>query len=78
MVWITRKLIAYSGKKQQKSKNDTASRVIEYIQGIRLIKAFNLNGTKFERMENSFRKLKQDSIRLEAGSGPTLILATLC
>ena len=76
MVWITRKLIAYSGKKQQKSKNDTASRVIEYIQGIRLIKAFNLNGTKFERMENSFRKLKQDSIRLEAGSGPTLILAT--
>lgn len=76
MVWITRKLIAYSGKKQQKSKTDAASRVIEYIQGIRLIKAFNLGGTKFERLEKSFRKLKQDSIRLEAGSGPTLVLAT--
>ena len=41
-----------------------------------MIKAFNLGGTKFERLEKSFRKLKQDSIRLEAGSGPTLVLAT--
>lgn len=76
MVWVTRKLIAYSGRKQQQSKTDAASRVIEYIQGIRLIKAFNLGGTKFDRLERSFRKLKQDSIRLEAGSGPTLVLAS--
>lgn len=33
--------------------------MIEYIQGIRLIKAFNLSGNKFERLERAFRDLKR-------------------
>ena len=77
MAWVSIKIISYFGKKHQKYKVETASRMIEYIQGIRLIKAFNLGGTKFDRLEKAFRRLKVESIRLEAGAGPTVILSGL-
>lgn len=70
-------IIRNTGKRQQKTKVAAASRMIEYIQGIKLIKAFNLEGTKFERLEKSFHDLMRESIRLEAASGPTLILASI-
>ena len=50
--------------------------MIEYIQGIRLIKAFNLSGNKFERLERAFRDLKRESIRLEAAPAPSITLAS--
>ncbi len=69
-------LVHSMGKIHQKSKVEAASRMIEYVQGIRLFKAFNLGGTRFERMGKVFHRLKRDSIRLEAGSGPTMIMAS--
>lgn len=74
---VSARIIRRTGQKQQKTKVETASRMIEYIQGIKLIKAFNLGGTRFERLEKAFRNLKRDCIRLEAGSGPTLIFASV-
>jgi ATP-binding cassette subfamily B protein len=70
-------IIRRTGKRQQKAKVAAASRMIEYIQGIRLIKAFNLGGAKFERLEASFRSLMRSSIRLEAASGPTVVLSSI-
>jgi ATP-binding cassette subfamily B protein len=49
--------------------------MLEYLQGMRLIKAFNLTGTRFDRMEKTFRNLKSLSIKLEAGAGPTVLLS---
>jgi len=76
LAMITYKIVTYFGKKHQKFKVEAASRLIEYIQGIRLIKAFNLVGSKFSRLDLAFHRLKVASIRLEAGTGPTLILAS--
>lgn len=76
LAWLSGRIITRAGKKHQKSKVESASCMIEYIQGIRLIKAFNLGGTKFDRLEKAFRTLKSDSIRLEAGAGPTMVLAS--
>jgi ATP-binding cassette subfamily B protein len=70
-------LLTRLGKKHQKSKNEAAARMIEYVQGMRLIKAFNLRGTRFERLERIFDRLKVDSIRLEAGIGPTMLLTAI-
>jgi ATP-binding cassette subfamily B protein len=75
--WISLRLIRYLGIRHQKYKVEAASRMIEYIQGIRLIKAFNLGGTQFDRLEKAFRRLKSQSIKLEAGVGPTVLLASL-
>ena len=77
LVLLTNRFVAYMGKKHQKVKVETASRMIEYIQGIRLIKAFNLGGDKFVRLEKAFRNLKRESIRLEAAPAPTVVLGSL-
>ena len=77
LAWVSGKIITYVGRKHQKAKVESASRMIEYIQGIRLIKAFNLGGARFVRLEKAFRRLKTESIRVESGAGPTMILASL-
>ncbi len=74
--FLSRTFIRYFGKRQQVAKVRATSRMLEYVQGMRLIKAFNLAGTKFERLEKSFRLLKSLSIKLEAGGGPTVLLSS--
>ncbi len=73
----TRTLILRWGETHIKSKNEASSRMLEYLDGMKNIKAHNLQGKKFTRLEKAFRKLKVDSIRLEAGSGPAVILGVL-
>jgi ATP-binding cassette, subfamily B, bacterial IrtB/YbtQ len=75
LTFITRAFIRYVGRRHQKAVIDSSSRMLEYLQGIRHIKAFNLTGTKFERMKQTFRDLKSLSIKLEAGTGPTILFA---
>ncbi len=75
-VWISIKIINHFGNKHVKIKNETSSRLLEYIQGIKLIKSHNLSGDKFDRLEAAFRKLKTESIKLESGAGPTMILSS--
>lgn len=74
-ILITKKVLTYFGKNHQKARRNATSRMLEYLQGIRLIKAFSLTGTKFERLEKSFRTLKSLSIKLEAGAGPTILFS---
>lgn len=74
--FITRAFMLFFGKQHQNTKVEAASRMLEYVQGMRLIKAFNLSGTKFERLENVFHRFKTLSIKLEAGGGPTLLLSS--
>jgi ATP-binding cassette subfamily B protein len=74
--FIARAFIRYFGTRQQKAKRDASSRMLEYLQGMRLIKAFGLTGTKFERLEKTFHRLKSLSIKLEAGGGPTILLSS--
>ena len=73
---VTKWIMSKVGKKHQKVKVKAASRMIEYIQGIKLIKAFNLGGTKFERLERSFRELKNMSIKVEAVPAPVMIISS--
>lgn len=73
--FISKAVITHFGKKHLKARIDASSRMLEYIQGMRLIKAFNLTGAKFDRLEKTFRRLKNLSIKLEAGPGPTILLS---
>lgn len=74
---LTNYFVAKIGKKHLKVKLDASSRMIEYIQGIRLVKAFNLGGEKFDRLEKAFRDLKRESIRVEAAPAPSITLASV-
>jgi ATP-binding cassette subfamily B protein len=73
LLLIGQKIVVYLGSKQIASRNNVASRMLEYLQGMKVLKAFNLTGTKFIRLEKAFKKLRDDSIKLEAGSGAPVL-----
>jgi ATP-binding cassette subfamily B protein len=71
---LTRLIVLRTGKRHIKAKNDATSRMLEYLDGMKNIKAFNLHGAKFERLRKSFDTLKRISIRQEAAAGPAVML----
>lgn len=62
------------GGRLRSAINAVISRVVEYIGGIRTFKLYNLTGKKFERLDESFRVLKKESILLELAIMPFSIL----
>jgi len=65
-----------SGKNRQ-AVNSVISRVVEYINGIKTFKLYNLIGVKFKRLDDSFINLKKQSIRTELSIAPFSILFSI-
>ncbi len=74
-VWIATIVSESFSARQIASRNETGSRFIEYIQGIRHLKAYNQTGNKFSTLEKAFNDLRRNSIKLEAVPGPFVITA---
>ena len=62
-------------RKQIAAKLNAGSRFEEYLQGIRVMKAYNLVGSRFIRLRDAFRAVKDSSMRLEALMGPFVLLS---
>ncbi len=62
-------------QKHMRVKIDAGNRIQEYMNGIRVIKAYNLTGDRFARMERAFSSFMKESIRLEAVMGPFAMVA---
>ena len=56
--------------RHMQARIEAGSRLQEYLNGIRVMKAFNLTGERFTRLERAFRELMRQSIRLEGLLGP--------
>lgn len=63
------------GSRHIRAKINATSRLQEYLNGIRVIKAYNLSGSRFVRLDTAFRELMKESIRLEGLLGPVVLLA---
>ncbi|ORX68879.1 P-loop containing nucleoside triphosphate hydrolase protein [Anaeromyces robustus] len=61
--------------KQLLAKVEAGNSFQEYMKGIRCIKAYNLIGSKFERLEHAFHKLMNESIKIEVVLGPIVSLS---
>ncbi len=70
---VTRRVVMFTGNRHIAAKNDASARMLEYLDGIKNIKAHNLYGSKFQRLKRSFEHLKRMSIRVEATGGPFVI-----
>ena len=57
------------------AKINAGNRLEEYLQGIRVMKAYNLLGDRFVRLRNAFAELRRACIRQEALLGPFVLLA---
>ncbi|MBL4559799.1 MAG: ABC transporter ATP-binding protein [Labilibaculum sp.] len=73
IIHIVSKIVASFGKKQIAARNAVSSRFIEYIQGIRHLKAHNQTGDSFFTLKKAFEDLRRRSIKLEAVPGPFVI-----
>lgn len=73
LLWTCSKLQKRMADRQMKSKLDAGNRLQEYLLGIRVMKAYNLVGDKFVRLESAFRRLMKECIRFEALTGPIVI-----
>ena len=62
---ISQKITDYVSRKRIASENNAVSRTLEYLQGIKTLKAFNLTGTEFVRLKKALKKLQSDSVKSE-------------
>ena len=77
LLWLTDSIQARLSENHVRAKNEAASRLQEYLSGIREIKAHNIGGKRFERLRMSFDQLKRASITLEGVMGPMIMGAML-
>ena len=65
----SRKIQKKLGQKHADAKLEASGQVQEYIEGIKVIKACNLDGEKFEMLENALRTMRNLAIQFEFGTG---------
>jgi ATP-binding cassette subfamily B protein len=78
VLFFSQRIIFHFGKRQIASRNITISKMLEYLQGMQVLKAFSLTGKNFSRLDAIMRRLRNDSIKLEgAGGAPVVAFSTL-
>jgi ATP-binding cassette subfamily B protein IrtB len=75
IIWLSRGLQTKLSKRHVKAKVDSASRLQEYLLGMKVIKSHNLSGERFKRLQDAFARLMRESIRLEGIIGSLMMVA---
>lgn len=70
LVFIAGAVSKRSNSAYIQSRNNASSRFIEYIQGVRHLKAYNQIGAGFKTLDTAFNQLKRDAIKMELIPGP--------
>ncbi|WP_461613162.1 ABC transporter ATP-binding protein [Clostridium sp. Marseille-QA1073] len=78
IIKATSKLQKRVGKRHMESKIYAANRLQEYLNGIGTIKAYNLTGERFTRLEKAFRQFMIESIKIEGFLQPIVLAALAC
>ncbi|MBS5824779.1 MAG: ABC transporter ATP-binding protein [Clostridium argentinense] len=78
IIKVTSKLQKRIGKRHMESKIYAANRLQEYLNGIGTIKAYNLTGERFTRLESAFRQFMIESIKIEGFLQPVVLTALAC
>lgn len=74
IIRIGGKKVVKIGTKKKVVVGKVVSRIVEYLNGVQVFKAYNIAGEKFERLEQTFRDFKKESIRTEVSIVPYVLL----
>lgn len=74
LLWGLLKLVDREGKRRIAMIDNTNAHILEYLHGITVLKAFNITGTGFKRLDKALRALQKFSIRFEL-KGFSVVLA---
>ena len=69
IIVVSRRIYGKLHKKHMKAKLAASGQVQEYIEGIKVIRACNLDGEKFGALEHALRIMKRLAIVMEFGTG---------
>lgn len=75
VLWTSTKVQRKLSGRQIQAKINAGNRLEEYLQGIRVMKAYNLLGDRFVRLRDAFAELRRACIRQEALLGPFVLLS---
>ncbi|WNY23935.1 Putative multidrug export ATP-binding/permease protein [Methanimicrococcus hongohii] len=73
LIYLSKNLQTRYDKKLHKSKLDAADKTQEYLEGMKVIKAFKLGGSKFSALEQSLKNLMKNSFLLELVVGTVTV-----
>lgn len=74
VLWASTSVQRKLSGRQIQAKINAGNRLEEYLQGIRVMKAYNLLGDRFIRLRDAFAELRRACIRQEALLGPFVML----
>lgn len=74
ILWFGGRRVTVIGQQKKRIMSDLISRMVEYLHGIQVFKAYNLAGAKFSRLEQAFRDFRRECIRTEVAIVPFVLL----
>mgnify|MGYP000853076746 CR=1 FL=1 len=72
--FISYKSMGKVSTKLLKAQQDSASGILEYVGGIQTLRAFNVAGSKFSTLKESFDKQRKFSLKMESAAVPTAVV----
>lgn len=75
--WLSRKLQSKLFSNQVNAKLKAVKESQEYLEGIKVIRACGLGGTKFQALDQAFLALKEASLRVELASGSIMAVSSI-
>jgi ATP-binding cassette subfamily B protein len=77
LIFLTRKIQAISGERHVRAKLNVTGQVQEYLEGIKVVKAFGLSGEKSKALESALRSMMWEAIKFEGIAGIFVTLAMM-
>jgi ATP-binding cassette subfamily B protein len=77
LIFGSRKLQVLFGERHVSAKLAVSGQVQEYLEGIKVVKAFGLSGEKSKALERSLRNMMKEAIKFEGFTGIFIILASM-
>jgi ATP-binding cassette subfamily B protein len=77
LILLTRKLQAAFGERHVQAKLGVSEQVQEYLEGIKVVKAFGLSGEKSAALERALRDMMREAVKFEGLAGVAVTLAAM-
>ena len=77
VIALSKKLQSTFGERHVKAKLNVSKQIQEYLDGIKVVKAFGLSGEKSTALKGSLKAMMKEAIKLEAVAGTFVTLASV-
>ena len=77
IVLLSRKIQTRYGERHVKAKLNVSKQMQEYLDGIKVVKAFGLSGEKSEKLKASLRNMMREAVKFESIAGSFVTLASM-